>query len=446
MTTQSKISPAFQPFLAHSHPDARKDAIVIYRGLLSPGSMPQPGTAAYFDTLKQQAQNNQSISNQIMNDYQSATRQSFYTAPVGQGSLPITQIEVTRQSLPILAEHPEVIAILPNQNIHLIEPKEIDYSGLEKQELEDKLTWGLKRLEIPKVWETTQGQNVTVAVLDSGVQGDHPALKGRVKDFIVIDPLGRRITASPSFDSGQHGTHVCGTIAGGKTEDGISIGVAPQADLIVAGVLVGEATLLTLVEGISWAVEKGAKIINMSLGLSYYEPLFPQIFDILVNQYGILPVVAIGNENHGNTSSPGNAYNAFSVGAVEQIETNNLGITFFSSGASLVFPADAPNTWVTKPDVSAPGAQVYSCIPPVKLDNGVFQYTYMDGTSMATPHIAGVAALLMSAYPQAPLSKIIDVLKKTAYHPGGEEQRPDNRWGWGMVQPLEALKALKSMG
>jgi subtilisin family serine protease len=443
MTNRFKISRAFEPFLSHSQPNSKKDAIVIYRGLVEPGSMPQPGTAAYFDTLKKQEQSNLSIGNKIIKDYQTKTSQSFYAEPVGQGSLPIAQIEVSRQSLPILAEHPDVMAILPNQKIHLIQPKEIDYSGLQKQEEQDKITWGLKRLEIPKVWETTQGQNVTVAVLDSGVHGDHPALKGRVKDFIVIDPLGRRITATPSFDSGQHGTHVCGTIAGGKTEEGLSIGVAPQADLIVAGVLVGDATLLTLMEGISWAVEKGAKIINMSLGFSYYEPLFPQVFDILVNQYGILPIVAIGNENHGNTSSPGNAYNSFSVGAVELTEGDNLGITFFSSGASLVFPSDSPNAWVTKPDVSAPGAQIYSCIPPVKMDNGVFQYTYMDGTSMATPHIAGIVALLMSAYPQAPLSKIIDVLKKTAYHPGGEEQRPDNRWGWGMVRPLEALNALK---
>ncbi|WRH65337.1 MAG: hypothetical protein RSE13_15660 [Planktothrix sp. GU0601_MAG3] len=205
MTNQSKISSAFEPFLAHSQPNARKDAIVIYRGLVAPGSMPQAGTAAYFDTLKKQEQSNQAISTKIINDYQNTTRQSFYTQPVGQGVLPVTKMEVTRQSLPILAEHPDVVAILPNQKIHLIEPKEIDYSGLQKQEEQDTITWGLKRLEIPKVWEITQGQNVTVAVLDSGVYGDHPALQGRVKDFIVIDPLGRRITASPSFDSGQHG-------------------------------------------------------------------------------------------------------------------------------------------------------------------------------------------------------------------------------------------------
>ena len=96
-----------------------------------------------------------------------------------------------------------------------------------------------------------------MAVLDTGVHGDHPCISGRVREFVVIDPLGRRIEASPSFDSGQHGTHVCGTIAGGKTKNGISIGVAPQANLLVAGVLLGNATLRTLIEGMSWAIENG---------------------------------------------------------------------------------------------------------------------------------------------------------------------------------------------
>jgi hypothetical protein len=67
----------------------------------------------------------------------------------------------------------------------------------------------------------------------------------------------------------------------------------------------------------------------------------------------------------------------------------------------------------------------------------------MDGTSMATPHVAGVVALLMSACPKASLSEIIQALKETAYHPGGEEMRPDNRWGWGQIQPVKALEALK---
>ena len=97
---------------------------------------------------------------------------------------------------------------------------------------------------------------------------------------------------------------------------------------------------------------------------------------------------------------------------------------------------------VTKPDVAAPGAQVYSSIPPEERPEGTYEYTYMDGTSMATPHVAGVAALLMAAAPNAPVTAIMEALKDTARHPGGTQRRPDNRWGYGMVRPVEALNAL----
>ena len=89
----------------------------------------------------------------------------------------------------------------------------------------------------------------------------------------------------------------------------------PQASLLVAGVLLGNATLSTLIEGISWAIENDAHIINMSFGLSYYEPKFEEVLKPL-RHYNILPVVAIGNDNHGNTSSPGNAANALSSDVV----------------------------------------------------------------------------------------------------------------------------------
>lgn len=449
---ETKISPAFEQYFAEGRPNDKRDAIVIYQ----PAKEEAPrirgslrALKARLDDVKVRAAARGPIQEKLIASYQRAGAKhltgdkQLQITYIGENTLPVIAAQVTKKTLPELAAQPEVVAILPNQKIRLIKPKEVDYDELGSREKKDKVTWGLNHLRIREFWSKakTKGKGINVAVLDTGVHGDHPALDGRVKDFIVVDPLGRRIKSTPTFDCGTHGTHVCGTIAGGKAPGGVSIGIAPDVNLLVAGVLVGDATLRTLLEGITWAIEQGADIINMSLGFDYYEPLFAEVFKILIEQYGILPVVAVGNENHGNSSSPGNAHNAFSIGALEKMPRSKVDVPFFSSGASLVFPG-APIALVTKPDVVAPGAQIYSCIPPERTSEGTFEYTYMDGTSMATPHASGVAALLMAAKPQAPVSEIVEALKQTAKHPFGVDARPDNRWGYGMIQPLEALSVL----
>ncbi len=452
MPNESRISTAFQSFFGDSQPDQKREAIVIYR---------PPATAtrvrgrlrelkSRLDRIKASAAAQRPIQKDLFDGYQKAvgkpksSAQQLTTSPIGRNLLPVSKIEVTPKTLPLLAEHPNVVAVLPNMEIKLIRPKAFAYEAPTSREIKDGLTWGLKLLGIPKAWEKSKGENINVAVLDTGVHGQHPALAARVKSFLVIDPLGNRIKTDTPFDSDQHGTHVCGTIAGGKTVDGVSIGVAPAASLLVAGVLIGNATLATLVEGISWAVEQGADIISMSLGFPYYEPLFAELFKALIEQYGVLPVAAIGNENYGNSSSPGNALGCLSVGAAEKLSGKKTDVAFFSSGASLVFPGEGANSVVTKPDVVAPGVKVYSSIPPASRPDGLYEYAYFDGTSMATPHVAGAAALLMAAKPTAPVSEIIEVVKSTAKHPGGAGLRPDNRWGYGMIRPNEALAALLS--
>jgi serine protease AprX len=454
---ETKISPAFERFFADGRPGDRHEAIVVYRAPAAEAPLRGRLRAlkSKLDHIERRAAAQRAVEHKLLKNYERHTPDRYArtaavsTAPsgalsastIGEGKLPCAMVQVTPKSLYELADKAEVVAILPNQKIHLIRPKEVDYHTLAASEKKQKATWGLMEMGIPEMWKKTKGKGVTVGVLDTGVHGEHPALKGRVKDFAVVDPLGRRITASPMFDCGTHGTHVCGTIAGGVA-DGVAIGVAPEASLCVAAVLVGDATVRTLLEGIAWAVEKGADIINMSLGFDHYEPLFAEIFKILVDDYGVLPVVAIGNENHGNTSSPGNCYNAFSVGALEKGPGKKREIAFFSSGASLVFPGGEPAALVNKPDVVAPGVQVFSCIPPEQKSDGVYEYSYMDGTSMATPHVSGVAALLMAARPTVPVTEIANALRDTARHPVGRDLRPDNRWGYGLVRPKEALKAL----
>ncbi|NLE44899.1 MAG: S8 family serine peptidase [Chloroflexi bacterium] len=449
---REKISSAFDPFLNESGPNDKRDAIVIYQAPLldrvpEQSSLRRRGARMRY--VEERAAIQKLVQERLFESYLEAGSKKMAkgvdldVAAIGSSALPVATMEVTRRTLPALAQDPDVIAVLPNQRINLIAPKEIDYIGLNKRQTQRGVTWGLECLDIPKLWARTRGQDINVAVLDTGVYGEHPALAGRVKEFVVIDPLGHRITADRTFDSGQHGTHVCGTIAGSETPEGVAIGVAPECNLLVGGVLVGDATVRTLMEGLSWAVEKGADIVNMSLGFPYYEPKFTEVLKILIEQFGILPVVAVGNDSHGNSCSPGNAYSAFSVGAVVKGLRGKLDVASFSSGASLVFPGEEPNALVTKPDVVAPGVEIYSCIPPEKRPSGSYEYTFMDGTSMAAPHVAGAAALLMAAAPQAPVNDIIRALKETAEHPRGAERRPDNRWGYGLIQPVEALKALE---
>jgi serine protease AprX len=433
MRTDLKISPAFEPFLAGSGPHDKREAIVLYRSAA--------GTRGRLD---ERAEAQRRIERKLVEAYlhESAgslpRRQSLQTHAVGRGALPVTAVEVTRKTISALAEQPEVVAVLPNQRVHLLSPREVG-PGREAAPRE-RLDWGLHAMRVPELWKTTRGRGVKVAVLDTGVWAEHPALAGQVERFVVIDPLGRRIEASPAFDGAQHGTHVSGIIAG-KPHDGMAVGVAPEAKLLSAAVLLGDATLQTLLEGMSWAVEHGADILNLSLAFTYYEPMFTTVFDLLLQQYGVLSIVAIGNQSHGHSSSPGNAPDAFSVGAAERVYYGNkLDVAFFSSGASLLFPG-AERELVVKPDLIAPGVHVYSCIPPEKTPSGIHTYGFMSGTSMAAACVSGAAALLMSARPEASAADVARALRHSAEHPDGP-RRPDNRWGHGLVRPLEALAAL----
>ena len=342
---------------------------------------------------------------------------------------------MSRRSLDALARIDDVVAILPNHSVMLIDPYEAKQTPVTKRERNQRATWGIRRMGFKQLWAQTgcQGEGTTVAVVDTGVHAAHPSLANKVSDFVIVDPLGNEVRSRSPFDAGQHGTHVCGTIVGEPDPNGVIIGGAPRAKLIVAAALMGHATVTTIINAISWAAQRGADIITMSLGLQRYEPKFEDLFSPLLTIHGILPVVAIGNASHGNTSTPGNVHSAFAVGALDGRD-----VASFSGGASLDFPGtDQPK--IVKPDVVAPGADVYSCVPPIA---GSPEYAYLSGTSMAAPHVAAAAAVLMSAKPAVGTTQVADALRLTARHPSGLQLRPDNRWGWGEARPLSALQHL----
>jgi subtilisin family serine protease len=447
-THGENVSPLFDEVFSHQPKSKRHAAIVLVRPQSEPDDAPtQSAPWAPSPAVKEWSQMKGMTLDSVLDGYQALApslvpqgERPLVTERRGTKALPFARVEVTSDGLAELAARPEVVAVMPDQAVHLVAPTAARRLSNGERPAVAEVTPGLEILRIPELWAAagTRGGDIVVGVADTGVYAGHPALSGRIADFAIIDPLRRPITTSAPFDVGNHGTHVCGTIVGQADDRGTQIGVAPDARAAVTATLVGSASLGTLLESLAWLTAKGAAIINLSLGFSYFEPQFGTVLRDLERD-GVLVVAAIGNEHHGNTSSPGNSRLALAVGAAA-IDLPGVGIAAFSSGASLADEAD-PTIHIVKPDVVAPGVDVYSCVPnPNGTDvNG---YMMMDGTSMATPHVAGVAAVLRAAKRTATPSDVANALRSTAQHPRGTGSAPDNRWGHGFIDPLAALAAL----
>jgi subtilisin family serine protease len=289
--------------------------------------------------------------------------------------------------------------------------------------LEEKLTWGIEQLNIPQLWdEKLTGDGILVAHLDTGVDGKHPALAGAVAHFAEFDRLGRAVKPAPRpRDSGDHGTHTAGTIAG-RPVNGRHIGVAPKAKLASAMVIEGGDAVARVLGGMDWAVGLGARVLSLSLGFRGWWPDFLALTRIL-RQKGMLPVFAVGNEEAGSSRSPGNYPEALSVGACDR----NGRVPAFSSSQRFKRRTDP-----VVPDLVAPGDDVISARP-----GGGYQT--MDGTSMATPHVAGLAALLLQAHPKATAGEVERAIFESCRRPRGMTEA---RAGRGIPDARKALRAL----
>ncbi|MFI6101569.1 S8 family peptidase [Lentzea sp. NPDC051213] len=236
-----------------------------------------------------------------------------------------------------------------------------------------------KQIGAPEAWQAgVTGKGVKVAVLDTGVDEKHPDLQGR-------QVAEKNFTTSPdNTDEVGHGTHVASTIASkGETYRG----VAPDADILDGKVCQpGGCTESAILGGMQWAAEQGAHVINMSLGGGDTPDIDPieEAVNRISRDTGALFVIAAGNSGRPETiGSPGSAESALTVGAVDR----NDGIAPFSSRGPAADGA-------VKPDVTAPGVDI------VAAEAGTQGHVAMSGTSMATPHVAGVVALLKQQHPE----------------------------------------------
>lgn len=250
-------------------------------------------------------------------------------------------------------------------------------------------TWGISRLNVPALWAAgVTGEGVVVGHVDTGIDATHASLGGALHGFVEYDLVGRAVPDAAARDSGEHGTHTAGIVAG-RAAGSARFGVAPGCHLASALAIEGGQVIDRILGGLDWIVGEGARILSMSLGLRGYTPAFQAIIDALLKA-NVLPIVAVGNEFANTSRSPGNYPNVISVGACGPDDT----VPDFSSSQSFA-RADDPIV----PDLVAPGVSIVSCMP----QNG---FAEMDGSSMATPHVAGLAALLLGALPTATASDL----------------------------------------
>ncbi|MGW3447858.1 S8 family serine peptidase [Streptomyces sp. NPDC001076] len=262
----------------------------------------------------------------------------------------------------------------------------------------------------PEVWKAGyDGTGVKVAVLDTGVDLGHPDLAGKIagSESFVPDE-----TVQDGFG---HGTHVASTIVGsGAASGGRYKGVAPGAQLLVGKVLdnTGSGQSSWIIAGMEWAAHSGAKIVSMSLGGTAYGPsdVLSQTVDDLSASTGTLFVIAAGNAgpSEQTVGTPGIADSALTVGAVDK--SDQLA-SFSSRGPRLGDSAVKPE--ITAPGVSITAARAAGTTMPggTPVDD---YYTTASGTSMATPHVAGAAALVAQAHPDWTGEQLKEALASTA--------------------------------
>jgi type VII secretion-associated serine protease mycosin len=271
--------------------------------------------------------------------------------------------------------------------------------------------WNLPMVGAPDAWAVTQGAGVIVAVVDTGVDATHPDLVGRVLPELDLLP---EVTPEPA-DNG-HGTRIASLIAGNLDAAGMA-GVAPQASILPVAALdpsgVGDSA--TVAQAIIAAADAGARVINLSLGGPDRDPVLDQACAYAFTK-GALLVAAAGNSyQFGNeVQYPAASPNVLAVSSVD------------STGTPSAFSNTGPHI-----DLAAPGQDIVAALPGAT-------YDVESGTSFATPHVAGVLALVAAANPALSASQIESVARLTAQDDVSGNGR-DDQLGHGIVRADRAV-------
>jgi type VII secretion-associated serine protease mycosin len=275
---------------------------------------------------------------------------------------------------------------------------------------------------ISQAWNTTKGAGVTIAVIDTGVDGTHPDLTGTVVGGTDVSGAGAANGQKPISSEPEHGTMVASLLAGHGHGAGAGvIGVAPEAKILSVSVGFGVGTVSSddqIATAIRWAVDHGANVINMSLTRNTLE--WPTSWDdafLYAMEHDVIVVAAAGNRGSGTTEigAPATMPGVLVVGGVDR-----NGKTSFDASSQGITIA-----------VSAPSEELVGAVP----GGGYYQWA---GTSGATPIVAGIVALVKAAHPGLDAGNIIHRLTATATAVG---KIPNASYGYGLVNAASAVTA-----
>lgn len=279
------------------------------------------------------------------------------------------------------------------------------------------MRYALEAVEAPKAWDIITGsQEIIIAVIDTGIKLDHPEFAGRLVpgyDFVNKD--------DQADDDAGHGTHVAGVIAAALDNGQGVAGVCPNCRLMPVKSLNANklGSWSQISQGILFAVDNGARVINLSLGAKTFSATLVEAIQYAVD-HDVIVVAAAGN---GGTDAP--FYPAALEGVIAVAATTNEGTRWSKSNFGSYI------------DIAAPGTQVYSTYND--LGDAYKGYHYMSGTSMAAPFVSGVAGLLLSAESTLSAEQVTNAMILSAEDLGAEGW--DVEYGYGKVSAFNALRS-----
>ncbi|TFB22777.1 peptidase S8 [Filobacillus milosensis] len=311
--------------------------------------------------------------------------------------LPVVALSLSEGQAKGLLNHPQIEAVEEDAEVHAFA---------------QTTPWGVPHVQGTDAQNAGYtGNGVKVAILDTGIDATHEDLTVSGGHSVFDDAEN----SDPYNDGNGHGTHVAGTVAATNNTLGV-LGVAPQAELYAVKVLNndGSGSYSGIAEGIEWSIQNGMDIINMSLGGSQSSSILEDFANLAYDE-GLLVVAAAGNSGNrgGKNDSVGYPAKYSSVIAVAAVDQNNNRASFSSTGPAV--------------ELSAPGVNILSSVPGNSYDS-------YNGTSMASPHVAGVAAQVWGAKSGLTNVELRQLLNDTAQPLGGS-----NQYGNGLVQSLDAI-------